>query len=64
MGYFKVFPEGFKSDSRKFQGLFKQISRGFHGTLKGVLRVLQSCFKKFHVVRQSSQLPDQKEGLL
>ena len=47
-----------------FQGcfmIFKGVSRVFQGSFKKTLNVFQ---KKFHVAWHSSQLPEQKEGLL
>ena len=50
--------------SRMFQGcfmIFKDVSRVFQGIFKKTFKVFQ---KKFHVAGHSSQLPEQKEGLL
>ena len=47
-----------------FQGcfmIFKVVFRVFQGEFKKTLKVFQ---KKFHVAWHSSQLPEQKEGLL
>ena len=46
---------------RKFNGCFKGVSRVFQVSFKKTFKVFQ---KKFHVAWHSSQLPEQKEGLL
>jgi len=59
----RVLRGSFKDVSRKFQESFKGVSRKFKGCFKEVSRNFKGVLKKFHVVRHSSQLPEQKEGL-
>ena len=63
-----MFQESLKGVSRKFKGCFKEASRMFQGCFQSVSRKFQENFKgvskKFHVAWHSSQLPEQKEGLL
>ena len=47
--------------SLKFQGCFEGVLRVFQGSFKKTFKVFQ---KKFYVAWHSSQLPEQKEGLL
>ena len=56
-----MFHEIFKEEvvSKMFQGCF-MISKGVSRVLQ---RIFQGVWKNFHVARQSSQLPEQKEGL-
>ena len=71
-----MFQGSFKSVSRKFQGCFKKVSRVFQGNFKDVSGyfkkvswMFQECFNKalfcnFVVACKTSQLPEQKKGLL
>ena len=68
-----VFYESFESEevSWMFQGcfmIFNSVSRVFQRCFKKVPRKFQESFekvsRKFHVTWHSSQLPEQKEGLL
>ena len=52
------------SVSKVFQGCSKGVPRVFQRCFKELSRKLSGCFKKFHVAWHSSQLPEQKEGLL
>ena len=55
------------SGRSKLQGcfmIFKGIHRVFQRCFKEVSRKLSRCYKKIHVAWHSSQLPEQKEGLL
>ena len=56
-----MFHEIFKEEvvSKMFQGCF-MISKGVSRVLE---TIFQGVWKNFHVARQSSQLPEQKEGL-
>ena len=48
----------------KIDACFEGVLRVFQGCFKGVSRVFQGVSKKFNVAWHSSQLPEQKEGLL
>ena len=66
-GSFKGLLGKSKKDSRGCQVSFLEVSRVFPECLKGVTRKFQDIedvSKKFHVACHSSQLPEQKEGLL
>ena len=73
-GVLRVFQGDFNNNLRKFQGRSREVNwmffkfknaikfQGcFEEIFKGVSRVIQ---KNFHVAWNSSQLPEQKEGLL
>ena len=58
-----------KKVQRGFKGNWKTVSKTFEGSFKESFSVFQECFNevlfhKFVVAWLSSQLPEQKEGLL
>ena len=58
-----MFQGSLKGVLRMILGCFKEVSRVFQKSLKGVSRKIERCFN-FVLACISSQLPEQKEGLL